>query len=483
MAPYFIGIDVGTQGVRTVLIDTVGSVISSASQVFPLSETSRQEQSPVDWWQACYNSLLQLMLEAKNINVTRILAVAVTSTSGTVIPLDIHNRPLHNAIMYSDNRSGDQAARCTEMAIKYHNKGYTAFNSSSGLAKMIWYQETFPKKMPHIAKWVHAADFITGMLCNDFGITDYTNALKSGFDVSTFEWPEYIFTKFGLLKEWMPQVVPSGTVIGKISHQVALQLGLPQALAVTAGITDGCASQIASGTINPGDWNTTIGTTMVIKGVTMNELDDPLGRLYNHRHPEGYWMPGGASNTGADWITNEFAADLDDLNIQAQKLLPTNYIAYPLQQKGERFPLISPEAQGFEPSGLTKSELFTANMEGVGYLEKYAYDLIEYLSGEKVNAVYTAGGGSNSDAWLTIRSNILNKPVYKMKHISGSVGAAILAASKTYFHSIMEAAKAMTVLEKEVHPDGKILEVYKVNYQHFLHIMKQKGYIKGGFNA
>jgi sugar (pentulose or hexulose) kinase len=62
---------------------------------------------------------------------------------------------------------------------------------------------------------------------------------------------------------------------------------------------------------------------MVIKGVTKNEVLDPLGRLYSHRHPAGYWMPGGASNTGADWVTNEFGDDLVNLNEQAEKLIPS----------------------------------------------------------------------------------------------------------------------------------------------------------------
>ena len=85
-------------------------------------------------------------------------------------------------------------------------------------------------------------------------------------------------------------------------------LGLPASIQVTVGITDGCASQIASGAVKPGDWNTTIGTTMVIKGVTKKQIVDEEGRIYSHRHPAGYWMPGGASNTGADWVTNEFGA-------------------------------------------------------------------------------------------------------------------------------------------------------------------------------
>jgi sugar (pentulose or hexulose) kinase len=89
-------------------------------------------------------------------------------------------------------------------------------------------------------------------------------------------------------------------------------------------------------------------------------------------------------------------------------------------------------------------------MEGVAYMERYAYEMIEHLSGEQVNAVYTAGGASNSDAWLTIRSNVLNKPIYKMKHVSGAVGAAVLAASKTHFNSVIDAVKQLVVIEKKL---------------------------------
>jgi sugar (pentulose or hexulose) kinase len=484
MAPYFIGIDIGTQGARVVLIDAKGSVISLSEQVFPLNDQSREEQSPAAWWDACYQSLAGLLQkeEAKGV-IGDIKAIAVTSTSGTVIPLDQNNVPLHPAIMYSDKRSVKQAEKCTSAALKYHNSGYTAFNFSSGLAKMVWFQETYPAKAHKIARWIHAADFVTGMLSNIWGITDYTNAFKSGYDVSKYEWPEYLYTQLPLKKEWLPKVVPPGTVIGTISKDIARNLGLPEGVKITAGITDGCASQIASGAINPGEWNTTIGTTMVIKGVTKNEVLDPLGRLYSHRHPAGYWMPGGASNTGADWVTNEFGDDLVGLNELACKLIPTHHITYPLRQEGERFPFIAPQARGFEPEGLTREELFTANMEGVAYLERYAYEMIEHLSGEKVNAVYTAGGASNSDAWLTIRSNVLNKPIYKMKHVSGAVGAAVLAASKTHFNSVTEAVKQLIVIEKELNPEKELTGRYEVNYQKFLSIMQYKGYIKGGFDA
>lgn len=484
MAPYFIGIDIGTQGARVVLLDAAGEIIGSAEQVFPLNEQSREEQSPEDWWSVCYQSL-QVLLNSGDAKAVKdqIKAISVTSTSGTVIPLDEHHQPLHNAIMYSDKRSVMQAAKCTAAAIKYHNKGYTAFNFSSGLAKMVWFVESFPDKAEKIAKWIHAADFMTGKLSNVWGVTDYTNAFKSGYDVSDYYWPEYLYTQLPLKKEWLCEVVPSGNVIGTLASDIAKELGLSGDVQITAGITDGCASQIASGAINPGEWNTTIGTTMVIKGVTHQEVPDPLGRIYSHRHPAGYWMPGGASNTGADWVTNEFSNELETLNAEAAQLIPTDHIAYPLRQEGERFPFMAPQARGFEPDGLSMPERFTASMEGVAYVERYAYELIEHLSGEKVKAVFTAGGASNSDAWLTIRSNVLNKPIYKMKHVSGAVGAAVLAASKTYYKSVLDAVKQMVVLDKEVHPQAELVKQYEAGYQKFLQVMQEKGYIRGGFDA
>lgn len=475
-APFFLGIDIGTQGARVQLIDVQGHVMAEAEEVFALNTGAREEQSPREWWQACLRSL-HSVLSGTPLDLTRIIAVAVTSTSGTVIPLDAQREPLHPAIMYSDPRSSKEAALCRELALQA-GSSYTGFNNSSGLSKMVWFAHTFPEKVQKICYWVHAADYITGKLSGRWGITDYTNALKSGYDLQKLAWPSYIYEQLPVQQAWLPEVVPSGTPVGTLDPSVAAELGLPAALKVVAGITDGCASQIASGAVNLGDWNTTIGTTLVVKGVTKKEIKDPHDSLYNHRHPDGYWMPGGASNTGADWVTKDFKDDLAALNEQSIRLIPTGKMVYPLQQQGERFPFIAPEARGFEPEGLSRAERYTAGMEGVAYIERYAYELIEHLSGEKVGAVYTAGGASNSAAWLTIRSHVLNRPLYKMKQVSGAFGAAILAASKTHFTGLVEAAQALTQIEKEIHPEKELAEKYEQGYQAFLQILQEKGYIK-----
>lgn len=480
METFFIGIDIGTQGARVVLMDAQGHVLRSKEEVFPLNSQSREEQSAAQWWSSCFHSLKGLCNELKDsINLARVKAIAVTSTSGTIIPLGRQNNLLHHAIMYSDGRSAAEAETCKEAAKASGTKAFSTFNASCGLPKMLWFINNYPEKMVQIGKFIHAADFITGQLSGNFSQTDYTNALKSGYDIQELQWPEYIFKSLPIKKEWLQQVVPSGTPVGTLKAELSQQLHLSPQVIITSGMTDGCASQVASGAVNEGDWNTTIGTTLVVKGVTTKEIKDPSGALYCHRHPEGYWMPGGASNTGADWVSRLFGdADLDTLNKAAASLIPTPHIAWPLLQQGERFPFVAPQAKGFAPDGLSQAELFAAYMEGVAYIERYTYERIKALSGEAVAQVFTAGGGSNSDTWLTIRSNVLNLPLRKMKNVSGAAGAAVLAASRTHFTSIVEAAQTMIQAEKVVRPDPTIAAKYETTYQQFIHTLKQKGYIR-----
>lgn len=476
MQQCFIGIDVGTQGVRASLVTDSGEVIGEASRKFTLTPHSRMEQSPDDWWQGTLDVMDQLhdVVEAHGHRYD-VIAIGVDSTSGTVIPMDRDNRPLHSAIMYSDPRSAAAGRRCRALAEQHVSTGYTGFNASSGLSKMVWFVETHPEKAAAIHQWIHASDYITGMLCGRFDVTDYTNALKSGYDLTRFVWPDYLTANLPLRREWLQEVVPSGTPVGGLHDALAARWRMPGAQ-VVVGMTDGCASQVASGAVKPGEWNTTIGTTLVIKGVTEQAVHDPEGRLYSHRHPDGHWMPGGASNTGADWVTTDFGTDLQPLNEAAAALIPTGLLAWPLKQTGERFPFTAPGAKGFVPAGGPPARRFAACMEGVAFIERMAYALIEQLSGERVAAVYTAGGGSNSDTWLRIRANVLDRPIYKCREANGAVGAAIGAASKTRFTSVAEAAQAMTAVEREVLPEPVLKDRYSEIYSDFVAELTKRGY-------
>lgn len=470
----FLGVDVGTQGVRIAAVDATGDVLCAHRCDFPMT-TETREQRPELWWTSLL-PLLRALASDLGDRVQRLVALSVTSTSGTVIPLDADHRPLHAALMYSDDRAEAEAEECRRVSRAAASGPAVPFGTSYGLPKMLWYVRSFPPEAARIASWCHAADYILGRLSGVWGVTDPTNALKTGFDPVANRWPGFVTERLGVPGSWLPQVVASGNVLGPLLSEVAAEIGLPESILVTTGMTDGCSSQVAAGAVAPGQWSTTIGTTLVVKGVTCQPIADPAGGIYNHRHPQGWWMPGGASNTGADWVARDYAGqDLTLLDAAARRLIPTQWISYPLQRAGERFPFVSATARGFESPGLDNDERYAARMEGVAYLERLAYERVERLSSEAVERVSSAGGGSRSETWLTIRSNVLDRPVVRMLHAEGAVGAAIIAASRTAFDGLDAAATAMARVDRIVEPNA-LVTAYEDRYQRFVAELTTRGF-------
>lgn len=467
----FLGVDVGTQGVRVAALDETGDLVAAARRPFPLANLV-EEQSPEDWWDAVLAALkavaADLTADARLVPV----ALSVTATSGTVVPLDDNHHPLHDALMYSDKRATAKAAEVMRLAPELGS------NLSWAIPKILWFCNTYPEVTGRIATWRHAGDLILGRLTGEWGVTDATSALKTGYDPVAERWSPALSQVFDLPESWLPRVVPSGTVLGPLDPKIATATGLPASILVTTGMTDGCASQVASGAARPGDWSTTIGTTMVVKGVTRTHIADPSGVIYSHRHPDGLWMPGGASNTGAEWIARDYAGqDLDRLEVQAAAQVPTGAIAYPLRQEGERFPFLAAAARGFDPAGLDGPSLFAARLEGTAYLERLALERLEHLSGEPSAAVFAAGGGSQSRLWLQIRASVLARPIRRTHHSEAAAGAAIVAAAATRFRRLAEAADALTAIALTVEPDGHV-DAYDEGYHRFLAALTARGYLQ-----
>jgi len=465
--PVVIGIDVGTQGARVVTHDRTGAMVASASERFSGNWASG-EQDPEAWWGAVVRGLRSVseVLDGRPVD-----GISVTSTSGTVLPLDEGWNPIAPALMYNDRRASEVA---TEIAERFPILGT---NVSWGLPKIVWFERTAPDSAARIHAWRHPADFLIGRMTGECHTTDQTTALKSGFDVRLGRWPSETFASLGVDPDRMPAVAMTGSVIGRILPAIVEETGLPVGTPVLLGMTDGCASQVSSGAVRPGAWSSTIGTTLVVKGTTIEPIVDPLGRIYDHRHPQGYWMPGAASNTGAAWISAWFPdRDLAALDRSAASVIPTGQSTYPLLGTGERFPFLDPAATGFGYDGPDQTIRFAAGLEGVAYLERMAFELIESLSGERVEAVSTAGGGSAGDTWLRIRANVLDRPIRKVRHANAATGAAMIAASGVWYGGLIEAAEAMVESETTVEPDSGVA-AYRAGFDRFREELVHRGSI------
>ena len=507
----FLGLDVGTQGARALLCsapedvlskgqDRAGRVIAQAAQAFsPDTVVSnlppgQVEQMPQGWWQAAAACLRQV---ATSVRPEVIGALSVTSTSGTLCLLDPAGEPVIPALMYNDARAYDEASQVQSVGAELADRLGYRFNSSFALAKLVWLARHRPDVLDRARYIAHAADFIVGRLCGIYDITDYSNALKTGYDLSpqaesdlADRWPAFLEDKLHLPVDKLPRVVAPGQVIGRLTRDASRFTGLQPGTLVVAGMTDGCAGQIAAGAVAPGDWNSTLGTTLVIKGVTRRLLRDPQGRIYSHRHPDGYWLPGGASNVGGEILASQFAdADLTAQDRQAAQRIPTHLISYPLARRGERFPFVRPDARAFvlphcpeagEPESdmpLDAGTRYAAFLEGVAYVERLAYEVLHSLGGRVGPAIRVAGGGARSDVWLAIRASVLSRELLCPVETGAAMGAAILAASRTYFEGVIPAARAMVRIERSVQPRPDLVEQYEERYQRFRGACAERGYI------
>lgn len=482
---HVMGLDIGTQGARAIVCSPTGEIIAHASEPFKKSAALPLpngwfEQNPDDWWEAavkCIRSVVHA-LAISGIDAYDIDAIAVDSTSGTIVAVDANGTPLYPAIMYNDCRSEQEAEECNNAGKELIERFGYRFTSSFALPKMLWLKRREPIVFHNAAHLIHAADFIVGKLTGDFHISDTSNSLKTGYDLLNHRWPDFIESELGIPIEKLPKVFNPGDRIGAISSNCANETGMKPGTPVIAGVTDGTAGFFASGAVSIGDWNSTIGTTLVIRGVSKQLITDPQGRIYCHAHPQGYWLPGGASNVGAECIARLFEAkDLTEFDARTLLYAPSNVIVFPLMRRGERFPFINPEAEGFVVGeAIDEYDLYTAYLQGVGFVERWCYELLKELGAEMGSTIRTTGGGAKSKQWIQIRANILNKRILRPQSTECAVGTAVVAASGSIYSNLEDAASAMVKISDCVEPNQSSISRYDDLYNRFRNECAARGY-------
>ncbi|MGC4105386.1 MAG: FGGY-family carbohydrate kinase [Thermomicrobiales bacterium] len=463
----YLGIDLGTQGVRVVALGGDGELIATSMR--PFANVTAPTQDPRRWLDHALYGLAEVAAACAAQGAS-IRSLSFSGTSGTVVPLDRKHQPVAEALMYHDTRSREVAAAISE-------RTGVRMNASWGLPKIAWFHATKPDLGATIAGWRHPNDLLLGALTGRWDITDEGSALKTGYDLEARAWVEPVLEAARVDRDLLPKVVPSGSVV---AWGISSIPGMGKT-AVVSGSTDGVCSHIASGAMTPGAWNTTLGTTMVIKGVSEAPIRDPEHRIYNHRHPDGGWIPGAASATGAGWITSHFSGHgLDEITTSAATHIPTTILAWPLHTRGERFPFPAPDAHGFFPDDAGPSLAFAAGLEGVAFLERMAYTLLASLGAQSVGPVGTTGGGSRNTLWTRIRSAVLDRPIVRVRQADAAVGAAILGAASVDFSSLAEAGRQLIIPDGIVIPDRSLVEAYRERYGLFVDHLVARGDLVDG---
>ena len=451
----FLGIDLGTGGVRCLLVNEEGSVLSEISK--PLNRVNlsahsgESMQDPRDWIVLLESALDELFSVP---SCRHLLSVSVDSTSGTVLPVDRTGENIGPALMHNDMRSIHEVEWCNEL---FEDGCSPTFS----LPKILWMQKNW--SLSEEVLYHHATDFLNARLCGSIDLpTDFTNAMKSGVNLETQTWPDKL-SRFQL-----PAVVAPGQVIGEISHSYRSRWSLTGPCLMVSGATDSNAAFYASGAGEIGDWSSTIGTTLAVKGISSQKISDTLGRIYCHRHPDGAWMPGGASNAGGEILKSTYGVELTSIENEASNARCEPLLVYPSIRKGERLPLADPKFMPFgQKSEEHKIAYFLGCIEGIAFVEKMTYDLLKSLGAEVGNRVYATGGATNSQLGLQVRADVLGRTLCIPKHPNSAMGAAILASAGYFERGVGEMSAELVKISKTVEPRGKLNEARNQRMEKF----------------
>lgn len=410
---FYLGIDFGTSGARSCVIDAKGLILVEDTRDFG----TLQEHERADIWRDALWDLIAALPPAIR---SQLSAIAIDGTSGTVIASDDTLKPLHAPLLYNDDRAVDEARLIATLA----PAGHPAAAVTSGLAKVLWLKKWLGLAGSRI--YLNQADWLASLLTEQPGHTDYHNALKMGLDLDTLDWPDWVDHLAD--RRTLPKAVAPGSFISTLSRPRVRYLGVDAGCRVHAGTTDSIAAFLAAGVNQSGDAVTSLGSTLVLKLLSDTRVESMEHGVYSHWFGSR-WLAGGASNAGGAVLRQFFDdRELVALSEQIDPAVTSSLDYVPLPKTGERFPVNDPAlAPRLSPRPSDDAEFLHGLLESLARIEARGYGLLAELGATSVRLVETAGGGAKNPAWIRIRERLLGVPVTRAAHAEAAYGVALLA--------------------------------------------------------
>ena len=466
--PYLLGIDIGTSGTKTLLVDVTGRKIASVTEEYPLYTPHPMwaEQQPVDWWQAVVKGVQRVLAEA-NIDASEIAGIGLSGQMHGSVFLDAEHQVIRPAILWCDQRTVSQCAWITERAGESTVVAETLNPMLTGFTapKIVWLQQKEPQAWARVRKVLLPKDYVRLMLTGEFA-TEVSDASGTGLlNVTQRNWSAAMLEACGVTTDMLPRVYESPEVSGVISAQAAALTGLRAGTPVVGGGGDQAAGAVGNGIVEEGIASCSVGTS----GVLFAHMRQPHtdARLRTHTFcaaVPGEWHVMGvqlSSGGSLRWYRDTFGnAEMEvarAMGIDPYELLTREaanaaagcegllFLPY---LTGERCPHPDPYARGVF-FGLTlrhsKAEMVRALLEGVAYGLRDSLEIFHAM-GVHPSQIRLSGGGARSNVWRQVQADIYNRECVTINIDEGpAFGVALLAGVGTGIYPSVQKACAQTI--------------------------------------
>lgn len=487
--PILAGIDLGTSGLKVVLLNESGEVLTLATANYPIRSDApgKAEQDPELWWEALRAALTQALIACGG-DSSSLIGIGLSGQMHGIVPLDETDRPLRPAILWADQRSSEEVNRIENLIDRSTLLAHTGNRASVGYTapKILWFRHNEPELFARCSRLLLPKDYLRLLLTGEFATEPTDASATLLFDLEKRDWSEFLLDLFEIPGELLPPVVQTLDVVGKLRSEAASELGLPAGIPVVAGAGDTPAQAVGYGVLNPGDALLTLSSGGQLFLVLDRPQIDPEGRVHTlcYVTEDSWYLMGALLATGLAlrWFRDQFGRDLADASYETflaeAGRVPVGsdgllFLPYLL---GERTPHMDNNARAVF-FGLSlrhdRASLTRAVLEGVAFAFRDALSVFREM-GIGINELRIGAGGSQSPLWRSIIADVLGLPLTMTDVKQGAtLGAALLAGIGVgHFKDLVETSRALIRPVETIipHPErtayyNEMFELYRKLYQ------------------
>ncbi|MCB1355514.1 MAG: xylulokinase [Maritimibacter sp.] len=428
----YLGLDLGTSGLRALLIDADGAPLGSAERHYPVANphSGWSEQDPADWIAALDAALGELRANHPQYSEVKGIGVAGHMHGATL--LDAEGAVIRPCILWNDTRSHAEAAALDATPDVRALSGNIVFPGFTA-PKLEWVRAHEPENYARVAKVLLPAAYLNYHLTGEYVADMSDSAGTSWLDVGARDWSQVLLSAGHMRADQMPRLVEGSQVAGRLRPELARAWGLGEDVVVAGGAGDNAAAACGIGALNEGQGFVSLGTSGVLLAARDGYAPAPETALHTFCHAvPGRWYQMGVMLSATDslnWlakITGKKPAELT--KPLGDVLQPPGRVRFLPYLSGERTPHNDAEIRGsFTGLGTdtTLDDMTRAVLEGVAFGLRDSYEALK-ATGAHVDSLFAIGGGAASQYWLKLIATVLDLPLTLPR--GGEFGAALGAA-------------------------------------------------------
>lgn len=418
----YISLDIGTTNVKGIVYDDFGRVVATTDRKSILNQPQpgyrEQDAAEVLWHvRSVIKELVSKIHQARE----QCGFISLSAYMHSLVLLDENDAPLTPIVLWNDARAQQYAVKgeTDGKGLEIYKRTGTPIHPMSPLYKIIYYREEEPELFAKAKRFVSIKEMLLHEMTGEW-VVDHAIASATGlFNIHDLNWDPMALDYAGIDASMLSRPLPTTHVMHELTDTFIQDAGLKQSIPVVLGASDGCLANLGSHGLEPGTAVCTIGTSGALRIVSNQPLIDDQARTFSYLLTEDLYVSGGALNNGGiayEWLRKAlvYPEHLDEVFEDRDPRDFGRGLLFLPFLSGDRAPYWDADLRACF-IGLsnehTRDDMLVAGVEGICYALRDVFDVLLEAGDQEVNVVYANGGFTNSNQWLQILTDILERPL------------------------------------------------------------------------